>query len=451
MIYINNRTIGVFLILTFLLVIQYNVNGQEVLSLEDAKQHALDNNYNTRISALNLSLIENNTRLIKSGNKPTLGLTSGVFGNLNSSIVKIRSATENANSWLAPSINANISLAGQYRLWDGDRISNQVKQNEAAVYQAELSQDATNENILFQVENIYYNILLLQDRERLLEENIEISQKREQRAKYANTYGQSNKLVLLNAQVDLNRDNLNLINFQQQVVNLKRNLNLLLNRDIDVEYSLEDDFDVNTNAYSLEDYLRDSEKYNINILLAKQALEVSAYDQAINESSLRPQVFANASYGINYLDNLSDNFINAAFQTDYSLSDGLKLGVTASWNLIDGGRTRLLNQNSILKIQTQELLLGQTEDRNKTLLTNAWSDYQNAIKLYLLEKDNVKITIENFNYSADLFKQGQINSITYRQSQLNLLNARLQLSAARYDTLLLELDLRSLSGMLRQE
>ena len=422
-----------------------SITAQNTLTLEQAKQIALDNNYNAQISKQSLHLVENNTRLIKAGRKPQFFLNAGLNGNLSNSIVKPFVAPEAINIWGAASISSNVSVSGNLILWDAHLRDYRIKQNKTAIKQADIRLKATNEDILFQVESIYFNIMELLERQELLEESIQISHKRKLRAQYAFEYGQSNKLNLLNANVDLNRDSLDFIKFQQQLVNLKRNLNLLLNRDIDIEYSLETSpsFDAK-NVLNLEEYKESALINNLGILQAQEALNISSYNKAINNAALKPQVSANASYGLNYLNNS-----NTSFNTnivDYNLSDALRLGLSATWTIGDGGRTKILNENVDVNRKREALLLQQIKDRTITNITNTWGDYQNALRLYALEGENVATAIENFDRTQEQFAKALINSIAFRQAQLNLFRAKLNLAAAKYDLILLVLDLKLLSG-----
>lgn len=442
--YIDHKSPLLYLLVIYLFVMPTLVFSQDVLSLEAAKEIAINQNYGAQISKQNIAIIENNTRMIKTGRKPNLFLNAGLNGNVSNTITKQFAAPEQTETWLAPSMSTNISASSNYLLWDNHLIGNKVKQNEALKKQAGIALEATQENVLFQVENIYINILELLERQALLEESIEISHKRKMRAQYAFEYGQSNKLNLLNATVDLNRDSLDLVRFNQQVVNLKRNLNLLLNRDIYIEYSLEPIALLSgVDTQTLETYTNHAISNNLDILHAQEALNISYFDRAINNSNLKPKVFANASYGINYLNNTDANFI------DYNLNDGLRLGLSTTWNILDGGRTKILNENSELKIKTQNLIVDQLTDQIRMSIANSWADYENALKIHDLEEYNVATAEENFTRSQELFNQGQINSITFRQAQLNLLNANLSKSSARYDVKLLKLDLMRLSGMIK--
>jgi len=55
------------------------------------------------------------------------------------------------------------------------------------------------------------------------------------------------------------------------------------------------------------------------------------------------------------LDNTKKNIL------DYSIGDGLRVGLAASWNLFDGGRTKKLNEISELRIKSQAIQIEQIE------------------------------------------------------------------------------------------
>ena len=79
---------------------------------------------------------------------------------------------------------------------------------------------------------------------------------------------------------------------------------------------------------------------------------------------------------------------------------------------------------------------------------NAWDDYQNKLVIYKIQEDNIITAQNNFERTSEKFKLGQVNSIEFRQAQLNLLNAELSRNQAKYLAKLAELDLLQISGEL---
>ncbi len=429
------------LLILVLLSIAKISNSQELLTLENAKNIALAQSYQMKLSENNIDIASTKTRLQAVGRKPTLGLNSSINGHLNNSRQKYFQSPESSTNWLAPSIDAGVSASSSYLLWDDSSIENRIDQAIEEEKLAQLALNSTKEDIVYQVENAYLNVARMKENRSLLEESIAISKKRKKRAEYGFEYGSSDKLALLNAEVDLNRDSVNILKFIQQLVNAKRNLNLVLNRDINTKFEVEDNHEIDY-TLSFEQFFDAALDNNMQLKEAKQNLKISSYDKKINDSNLKPQVRANASYGINYRNNSDISPL------DYSLGDGLNLGLSANWPLFDGGRTKQLNELAELKMNSQSLLIQQIEDRIQLQITNAWGEYQNALLVYHLEEKNLATAKENFNRTEEKFKSGQINSITFRQAQLNYLVAKLNLSTAKYNTILVALDLKQLSGEL---
>jgi outer membrane protein TolC len=86
---------------------------------------------------------------------------------------------------------------------------------------------------------VYFQIARLSENNNNLQEALNISKQRLERAKYKHQYGQSTKLELLNAEVDVNNDSIALINSKQQYLNAKRSLNIVLGQQKEMNYEVE--------------------------------------------------------------------------------------------------------------------------------------------------------------------------------------------------------------------
>ena len=128
----------------------------------------------------------------------------------------------------------------------------------------------------------------------------------------------------------------------------------------------------------------------------------------------------------------------------FTLSGGLNL----SWNLFDGGATITRVRNAKVNLETQQL------QKENILLSiqrdfdNAWDDYMNKLEIYNIQEKNIITAQNNFDRTQEKFKIGQVNSIEFRQAQLNLLNTELSRNQAKYAAKLAELQLLQISGEL---
>ena len=93
------------------------------------------------------------------------------------------------------------------------------------------------------------------------------------------------------------------------------------------------------------------------------------------------------------------------------------------------------------------------EEREKRLSLekerkNQWTYYLNLLQVFEMQKLNVETNEDNFRRSQKNFELGQITAIEYRQAQLNLLAAKINLREAKYSAKLAELKFLQIAGVL---
>jgi outer membrane protein TolC len=419
--------------------------GQSLLEKEAAVKLALENNYNIQIVNNQLDIATNNTDILNSGYLPTISANAG--GTMDIGGLKITFADGNVQNISAGATQRyNASLGANYIIYDGKRRYYNLENLKVARSIAELNVRQSVETVLLQLLSAYYEVAKITLDVRAQQETLEVSRKRLQRAQYQFDYGQGSRLNVLNAEVDINRDSINFRNLERLLANTKRNLNVILNN------SVSNDFEVDTTVLytrnlNLADLVTKAKANNVELLIADQNIYQSNFNLKQFEANKLPRLSSNLSYGWNLTDNpLSDN--PNPFQTDLIRSNGLNLGLSASWNIFDGGSTRTQVQNAKVTIETQELNRASLDQIIERDVINAWESYQNALFVLEAEAKNLETNNINFRYTEDQYQIGQISSVEYRQAQLNLLNATRSYNQAKFDAKVLELNLLQLSGEL---
>ena len=169
---------------------------------------------------------------------------------------------------------------------------------------------------------------------------------------------------------------------------------------------------------------------------------MSQLDIKSGKSAYLPTLGLTGSYGWNKNNNNAASFVTVSTNT------GLSGGLNLSWNLFDGGATMTRVRNAKVNLETQQL------QKENILLSiqrdfdNAWDDYMNKLEIYNIQEKNIITAQNNFDRTQEKFKIGQVNSIEFRQAQLNLLNAELSRNQAKYAAKLAELQLLQISGEL---
>lgn len=274
-----------------------------------------------------------------------------------------------------------------------------------------------------------------------LYEALEISKQRLERAKYQYEYGQSTKLELLNAEVDVNNDSINYINSKQQYFNAKRNLNIILGTEKGIAYEVETDVNFIT-LLSFDELFRTAIDNNVLLRQAEQNIAINELNIKLSRSDYLPTLGLTTSYGWNKSVNPPTSFLAGATST------GINAGLNLSWNLFDGGSTKTRVANAKIALENQQILKDQQLEVLKNNLNNVYDSYNNALFVLQAQEKNVVTNQNNFDRSEERYKLGQITSIEFRQAQINLLNSQTALNNAKYDAKLLELELLRLSGEL---
>lgn len=417
-----------------------NLNAQQILTKEEAVKLALDNNYDIKIANNNVQVAENNTSVLNSGYLPTVTGTAGATYNLDNTEAEFSNGNSTVlNGAESSRYNAGVSL--NYTIFDGLGRHYNYKRLKEQYQLSELQARETIENTIVQLFSVYYNVAQLSENLETLDQTLLVTKDRLVRAEYQFDYGQNTKLEVLNAEVDINTDSINIINTKQDLKIAKRDLKLVLGE------TFTEDFNVETEVDFLLQFKKDSlfekaKQRNVALLQTEKNIAISQLDIKSGKSAYLPTLGLTGSYGWNKNNNNAASFVTVSTNT------GLSGGLNLSWNLFDGGATMTRVRNAKVNLETQQL------QKENILLSiqrdfdNAWDDYMNKLEIYNIQEKNIITAQNNFDRTQEKFKIGQVNSIEFRQAQLNLLNAELSRNQAKYAAKLAELQLLQISGEL---
>ncbi len=188
---------------------------------------------------------------------------------------------------------------------------------------------------------------------------------------------------VLNAEVSVNTDSVNLLNARQLLRNTKRDLNLILNRDLTETFKADTTVTFIASLRMEEIRARAKEK-NVRMLLAEKDILISEYDMKAARSGYLPTVGLTGSYGWNELTN--NNPLAFLLQ---NTSTTLRAGINLSWNLFDGGRTITNTKNARINFENQDLFRKQTALEVDRDIQNSWGNYQNALFVLGVQQKNL--------------------------------------------------------------
>ncbi len=420
-----------------------NTYAQELslLSKRDAVAETLERNFGVLIAKNNVAISENNKGILNSGFLPSVTGNAGADYSIQDQTAAFQDGrTTTVDGAETTRYNASLNL--NYTLFDGLGRWYDYKRLKEEYNLSELEARETIETTLLQLFTVYFEVARLTENVTVLRETFDNTKLRLKRAQYAFEYGQSNKLDVLNAEVDIATDSINLMLARQQLRNAKRDLNVVTN-----EADLERQFRVDTviqfeNQLTIEGFLQSADSSNVRLLQARKNQSIVDYTYKASKSVYLPSVGLTGSYGWNEGNFPATNFLSSNTNTGFSA------GVSLTWSLFDGGRGITTVKNARIQTDNQELLTRQLVSEVKRDIANSKGNYENRLKIFRLQEQNVRTATDNYERSNERYKLGQITSVELRQAQVNLLNVRTNKNLAKYEAKLAELELLQLTGQL---
>ena len=422
------------------LSLAYNPLGaQSVLQIDEVIQSVTDNNYDLQSARQNIASAKILTSKYNRGYMPTLGVNAGLGYSLNGVKSVFNFNFPDLNIQNIQAFSGNVGISSSYLLYDGGQRNLRNEKNMSSLDLANLQLENVQQVLTFNATQIYYSIAQSVYNVDLLKESLDISKERYRRATTYYQYGNRSKVDVLNAEVDVARDSLNMITLINDIDNLKWQLNQLTLRK-DTDYDVDTSFTLLYQLSNVADLQSQMLASNTELIALKKNMDLVEYDLAIANKINAPQLSANGSYDVNYQKNSSKS------QLDLNRTNGLNLGLTASWNILDGGTQKVQEQLAAVDQVNARIDYKNKENELIVQLNRLWNNYQNNLLTLRIEKQNIQTNKVNFELVKSLYENGQQSSVEFRQAQLNLLNAQSQYYNARTSAKLLEVEMDYLLG-----
>ena len=426
-------------ILLILFLIALNVTAQEELTISSAIKKTLENNLDIEVSENFKRIAKNNSSILNNNYLPNIQLGSEINTNIQSIEIETPSGISGTLDDTQTD-NSSAVLSIDYNIIDASGRKYNYKKSKELYSKSNLEVQEIIENTILQLFTVFFEVGRLSEEKEILKNSLDISKRRYERRLLEFEYGQTNNLEVLNAEVDVNSDSINLLNTSKKLFNARSDLNLIMNVD------LESEFNINTNI----DFLAQDEissifsndiNNNTRLLIIEKDIIISNLERKIAKSSYLPTLGLIGSYGWN--ESINDN--PYAFYNK-SISDGFSAGINIRWDIFRGGKKIIANKNAEIGEENSELIKKKTVLELKKELRNAYQTHLNNLFILEVQRKNLSTNKNNFDRNIERYKIGQVSSIEFRRAQLNLLNAELSKSSAKYQAKISEAYFLKISG-----
>ncbi len=421
-------------VLFFSVCFTQSLFAAEKLGLEDAIAEALSRNRDIQVARGEEKISRNNVNIGNAGLLPRVDIAGSV---------NYQDSELPSQLGLTEYTSTNASLQASYTLFDGFGNIYTFKKLKSAGRLGRLQARNAIEAVILEVSEAYYRFADAEAQLAVAEEAVAISAERLKRARLRSEYGQANALEVLSASVDANADSVAWKDAMLGKENANRALNLLLNRPIDATYGIESEVSFDR-TLEKESVLQSAKQSFSTYLAAGESVKQAEYDLAIARSDFFPELEAQAGYGF------SNTIAGFEPGTD-DLSGTFSAALTLNLNLFDGFQKNIRNQNARIELKNRKLLEQQALSELEKQVADTWQEYLNSIDILEFQKKNLETAELNFRRSKELYVLGQLTNTTFREAQLNLIDARKSIASAGYDAKILELKLKRFAGKLVTE
>lgn len=420
-----------------ILFISVLTEAQNYLTPEDAVATALENNFDIQIAKNNLEIDEINVNRGNAGMLPSL---TGEF-NLNNSILnstqeRTDGTIQELNGARNNALNYGVNL--NWTIFDGFSMFARYDQLKEIRKQGESELQTNVVTLASQVLASYYDLIQQHQILEAYRKAIELSQFRLTLAETRFEIGKAAKLEVLNAKVDMNTDQTNLLRQQELIENTKTYLNLLMAQDLQTPIAVEGEWEINQELI-LEELISLSEQQN-------PLIQTALINQTIAEQELKrikggryPQIALNTGYNFTH----SENSLGFARVND---GRGFNYGVSVSFNIFNGFIQKRNESIAKIQIETSQVLIDQQKQNIQSQIITNYQTYQTNLELITLEESNEQIAKENLDITLEKFRIGTITTLEVRTAQQNYIDAMTRVSDAKFQAKISEVRLRELAG-----
>ena len=313
----RHRTLKTLLYLMLMLVTALSAQVEESLTLDQCITLALDHN-----QSLMINRFETDRSISQA--KSNIGI---VLPTLNYSLSNSGSET-GGTGW---SSGYATSLSLNQNIWDGGRWWNTLKSAKVAQEVADIQLSIYELNTIYQVKVAFYNYLSTLKLLDVYHENLTTSEYQHQLTLERFRLGAASWNDTLRTRVNIEQSRLQIINGETELLSKTRDLNLILGREWDSPLALQIPVWEAVQVPELEAVVNEVHANNPQLQLLDRNQEVSDYNVKIAKAGYIPSLGVNASY-TNRAADLGDVYS--------SNTATLQTGVSLSWNLFNGTRTK---------------------------------------------------------------------------------------------------------------
>jgi outer membrane protein len=430
-------------LLAFFFLVYLQLSAQEQIPLEQIIAMALEKNYDVQLAKNLEASADTDHDYVKGAFLPVINANGTKLWNTVDQRQKLSDGTlRESDNVKSETLNANVQLT--WTLFDGTKmfaLRDRVAQIEAQ--SSFIVKDQMVNTIALVIVN-YYDVVRQKQQQMAIEELMSVNEERVKLAERKLEVGVGARPELLQAKVDLNAQRTAILQQETRIAQLKKLLNGLTGNQLPQEFDVADTIvlDLDLKQTEIENNVLTT---NYGLLAAKDGIEISRLSLRERRAEKFPLVNFVSAYNFNRVEN---SMAVSQISPLLNQNKGINFGFTVSLPILNGFNNRRLVQQARLSLSRSEVLYNQSVLDVNVAVQNAFTEYDNARKVLIIEEENILLAKENVSIALESFKRGVATFIELRTAQQSLAEAYSRLINARYLAKVAETQLLRLQGAL---
>lgn len=418
----------IFYLLTCFLVIPFGAFSQsQQITLEEAIQIALENNYQLQQAENNLGLAETDVFSAKADFLPSV---SGSFsGSRQSGLTFIQEdlAFEDRTTF-----GLNGSVSTDVTIFDGFRNIANLRSAEASRLSQEEELERLHETIIFNTASRYLEVVLNQELLKIAESALEASRSQVEQIEAQVEVGSIPTVDLYNQEAQVANDELAVIQAENALeFSIAQLLRIMQDDSIkEVELSMPstEELSLVPRKLNLQEMIEVALQNRSDFMAQESTIESNENNLRIARSSLMPSLSANASLGSRFsdqqLDPLQTNQVMPFYDQFFDINVTRSIGFSLQIPIFSGWNNRANLQSAQIQLKNSQLELDNIRFQISEEIRQAYNDYV-SISKELESTEKALIAAERaYETEQQRYEVGSTTLIELNQANANYVQAQ---------------------------
>ena len=412
----------------FLFMMSYSLGQNNLWTLEECVNHALENNI-TILQAKN-SLLSSKQDIVSAKGNFLPAVNSNISGGASLGNIEVFPGEFRDREFYSTSLGVGFSQS----VFNGFRNINLLNQSKLSLERNQYELEKLKDDISLNVANAYLNVLFNKENLDLANSQVEFSKFQVSQVQTLVEAGSEPMSTLIETQATYSRDIQNLTIAENSHVLSLLSLSQLLQipfENFDVEVVQIDVPSANLMYDDVAPIINYAMENRNEIKVAERDIELSKLSTKISKSAYLPNI--SMGYGFNASANFSNLTSDDQLIDQLNDNKGHSVNMNISIPIFNRNQTKAQVKKSKIQEETTNLAFDQVKVNLESTIQRAFTDAKAALRAFEAAELSLGSQILAFENSQQRFNLGALNSFDLEQSRIRLLNARSSQINAKYD------------------